>query len=126
MPPTRTDPILAARAEGVGSALTSVLGIFHGDQAMEILGVPTGKGWTMACMVWFGYPTGRWGVAPRRPVHEVSYRNSWGNGGRLRDQRATLVAVTGGGAIHPARSDDELWDSGRTAAMAHRMIASNT
>jgi nitroreductase len=69
---------LAARAEGVGSALTSVLGIFHGDQSMEILGVPPGKGWTMACLVSFGYPTGRWGVAPRRPVHEVAYRNTWG------------------------------------------------
>jgi nitroreductase len=69
---------LAARAEGVGSALTSVLGVFHGEQSMEILGVPPGKGWTMACLVSLGYPTGRWGVAPRRPVHEVAYRNSWG------------------------------------------------
>jgi nitroreductase len=69
---------LAARADGVGSALTSVLGIFHGDAANEILGVPAGHGWKMACCVSFGYPTGRWGVAPRRPVHEVSYRNTWG------------------------------------------------
>jgi nitroreductase len=69
---------LAARAEGVGSALTSVLGAFHGKQSVEILGVPPGSGWTMACLVSFGYPTGRWGVAPRRPVHEVAYRNSWG------------------------------------------------
>ena len=69
---------LAARAEGVGSALTSVLGIFHGEETMQILGVPSGKGWTMACCVSFGYPTGRWGVAPRRPVHEVAYRNAWG------------------------------------------------
>lgn len=69
---------LAARAEGVGSALTSVLGIFHGEEAMQILGVPSGKGWTMACCVSFGYPTGRWGVAPRRPVQEVAYRNAWG------------------------------------------------
>ncbi len=70
---------LAARAEGVGSALTSVLGIFHGPEALEILGVPADKGWTMACCVSFGYPTGRWGVAPRRPVHEVAYRNRWGS-----------------------------------------------
>ncbi len=70
---------LAARAEGVGSALTSVLGIFHGEEAGQILGVPAGKGWTMACCVSFGYPTGRWAVAPRRPVHEVAYRNAWGN-----------------------------------------------
>lgn len=71
---------LAARAEGVGSALTSVLGIFHGDEAMRILGVPPGKGWAMACCVSFGYPTGRWGVAVRRPVQEVAYRNQWGAG----------------------------------------------
>ncbi|GIH28566.1 oxidoreductase [Acrocarpospora phusangensis] len=69
---------LAARAFGVGSALTTVLGLFHGEEAMRILGVPEGKGWTMACTVTFGYPTGRWGVAPRRPVHEVSFRNRWG------------------------------------------------
>ena len=30
-----------------------------------------------AC-VSFGYPTGTWGVAPRQPVQEVSYRNTWG------------------------------------------------
>jgi nitroreductase len=69
---------LAARAEGVGSALTSVLGFFHGAEVNHILGVPADKGWTMYCLVSFGYPTGRWGVAPRRPVHEVAYRNTWG------------------------------------------------
>jgi nitroreductase len=69
---------LAARAEGVGSALTSVLGMYHGPEVLSILGVPDGKGWHMACCVSFGYPTGRWGVAPRRPVHEVAYRNTWG------------------------------------------------
>ncbi len=69
---------LAARAEGVGSSLTAVLGFFHPDETFEILGVPTDEQWIMACCVSFGYPTGRWGVAPRRPVHEVSYRNRWG------------------------------------------------
>jgi nitroreductase len=69
---------LAARAEGVGSALTSVLGVFHGAEAMQVLGVPQDKGWAMACCVSFGYPTGRWGVAERHPVHEVAYRNAWG------------------------------------------------
>lgn len=70
---------LAARADGVGSALTSVLGAFHGEKALEVLGVQAGKGWTMACLVSFGYPTGPWDVAARRPVHEVAYRNRWGN-----------------------------------------------
>ena len=70
---------LAARAEGVGSSLTAVLGFFHPDETFEILGVPKDKGWVMACCVSFGYPTGRWAVARRRPVDEVSYRNRWGS-----------------------------------------------
>jgi len=32
----------------------------------------------MSCLVTFGYPTGKWGVAARRPVHEVSFHNQWG------------------------------------------------
>jgi nitroreductase len=69
---------LAARAEGVGSALTTILGIFHPAETLAILGVPEGKGWEMACCVSFGYPTGKWDVAARRPANEVAYRNSWG------------------------------------------------
>ncbi len=69
---------LAARAEGVGSSLTVMMGFFHPDEVFEILGVPTDEHWVMACCVSLGYPTGQWGVAPRRPVHEVSYRNRWG------------------------------------------------
>jgi hypothetical protein len=35
----------------------------------------------MTAMVAFGYPLGRWAVAAdRRPVHEVSSRNRWGDG----------------------------------------------
>ena len=75
--PSTWSAMLAARAEGVGSSLTSVL-LFQGDKVLEILGVPTEEGWLMSSCVTFGYPTGRWGVAPRRPVHEVSFRNQWG------------------------------------------------
>ncbi len=71
--------MLAARAEGVGSALTSLIA-GERDAMYRILGVPADKGWNFACLVPMGYPTGRWGVAPRRPVHEVSYRNRWGTG----------------------------------------------
>ncbi|MGD0394679.1 MAG: nitroreductase family protein [Acidimicrobiales bacterium] len=70
---------LAARAQGVGSSLTMVLGVFHPDEVFDILGVPRDEHWVMSCCVSFGYPTGRWGVAPRRPAHEVSYRNQWGS-----------------------------------------------
>ena len=69
--------MLAARAEGIGSSLTSVLA-FRTADVLEILGVPTNEGWNMACCVPMGYPTGRWAVAPRRPAHEVSFRNRWG------------------------------------------------
>ncbi len=69
---------LAARGHGVGSSLTVVLGYFHPDESFEILGVPRDEQWVMACCVTFGYPLGKWGVAPRRPVGDVSYRNRWG------------------------------------------------
>jgi nitroreductase len=68
---------LAARAEGVGTALTSVLQ-FRKDEVLAILGVPAGEGWQMAACVTFGYPRGRWGVGARVPVHEVAHRNQWG------------------------------------------------
>ncbi|HMD46159.1 MAG TPA: nitroreductase family protein [Acidimicrobiales bacterium] len=70
--------MLAARAEGVGSCLTSVLSFFAKDETRAALGVPADGGWVLAGCVSFGYPTGRWGVAPRRPVHEVAYANRWG------------------------------------------------
>jgi nitroreductase len=70
--------MLAARAEGVGSCLTALLQFFHPAETLEILGVPTDQGWILSGTVSFGYPTGTWGVAPRRPVDEVSYRNTWG------------------------------------------------
>ena len=75
--PATWSAMLAARAEGVGSSLTSVF-MFQLDKVLDILGVPKADGWLFSSCVTFGYPTGKWGVAARRPVHEVSYRNSWG------------------------------------------------
>ena len=69
--------MLAARAEGVGSTLTSVL-LFQLDKVLDILRVPKDEGWNFAGCVPFGYPTGRWGVPKRRPAHEVTHRNTWG------------------------------------------------
>jgi nitroreductase len=71
--------MLAARAEGIGSCITALLQFFHLPETLEILGVPDDKGWLLTATVSFGYPTGRWGVAPRRPVDQVSYRNTWGD-----------------------------------------------
>jgi nitroreductase len=75
--PAVWNAMLAARAEGIGSAITSLL-VFEKDRAFDILGVPKDKGWNFACLVPMGYPTGRWGVAPRRPAHEVAFKNQWG------------------------------------------------
>lgn len=75
--PSTWSAMLAARAEGVGSAWTSAFAL-NVAPVLEILGVPEGQGWNFGSCVTFGYPTGRWGVAPRVPVHEVSYRNRWG------------------------------------------------
>jgi nitroreductase len=75
--PATWSAMLAARAEGVGASLTSVM-MFQVDKVLEVLGVPKEEGWQFSSCVTFGYPTGRWGVAPRRPVHEVSFRNRWG------------------------------------------------
>jgi len=69
--------MLAARAEGVGSTITSVM-LFQIDDVLKILGVPADEGWVFACCVPMGYPTGRWGLARRRPAHEVAFRNHWG------------------------------------------------
>jgi nitroreductase len=70
--------MLAARGEGIGSALTSVLGAFRGEETMSVLGVPPDEGWVNACCVSFGYPLGRWAVASRTPVDQVAFRNRWG------------------------------------------------
>jgi nitroreductase len=70
--------MLAARAQGVGSALTNVLDIFRPDTTRAILGVPPDRGWQLSATVAMGYPKGRWGVAPRQPAHTLAYRNTWG------------------------------------------------
>lgn len=68
--------MLAARAEGVGSTLTTMFA-YREAEVRRILKVPEGQGWKLACCVALGYPLGRWGVAKRLPVHEVAARNAW-------------------------------------------------
>jgi nitroreductase len=67
---------LAARAEGVGSAITQAM-VFELDNTLEVLQVPKDQNWYMSACVTFGYPTGKWGVAQRRPVDEVAFKNSF-------------------------------------------------
>ena len=65
---------LAARAEGIGSTLTLCSA---GPEVDTLLGVPEGQGWKQFACLPLGYPTGRFGVPPRRPVAEVAARNNW-------------------------------------------------
>ena len=76
--PALWSAMLAARAEGVGSALTTMLQSFFADEVFDILGVPKDAGWQMHGTIPMGYPRGAWRVAPRqKPVHEVVARNDW-------------------------------------------------
>ena len=68
---------LAARAVGLGTVPVGSLAR-HQAEILPRLGVPLDDGWMLASIVALGYPTGRWGVAPRRPVHEVTFVERWG------------------------------------------------
>lgn len=70
---------LAARAEGVGSTVTTVLGSFHHHESNAILGVPEGEGWVQHACLPMGHPTGRWGVPDRKPLEKVAFHDQWGS-----------------------------------------------
>lgn len=70
--------MLAARGEGVGTCLTTILGNFKSSDVFGLLDIPTDKGWELKAAVSCGYPTGRWGLAQRKPAEDVSYSNRWG------------------------------------------------
>jgi nitroreductase len=75
--PAVWNAMLAARGEGVGSTFTRMLAGRAAD-VFELLGVPADEGWQFGACVTFGYPSGRWGVAERTPVEDVTFQNRWG------------------------------------------------
>jgi nitroreductase len=77
--PAAWNGMLAARGEGVGTCLTTILGVFRTTEVFELLGVPSDKGWQLSAAVSCGYPLGRWGLAERQSAEKVSYRNRWGD-----------------------------------------------
>ena len=66
--------MLAARAFGIGSTLTTIHRLKE-DEVREMLGIPPGV--ETAALVPLGYPKGRWGVAKRRPLEEVVFADRW-------------------------------------------------
>jgi nitroreductase len=68
---------LAARAHGIGSVPVGSLAR-HQAEILPRLAVPPDDGWMLATILALGYPTGRWGVAPRRPAHDVTFIERFG------------------------------------------------
>ena len=68
--------LVAARALGIGGALTTVYKSRE-DDLRRVLGVP--DGFEVAALVPLGRPRGRFGVAPRRPAAAVTHWNRYGN-----------------------------------------------
>jgi nitroreductase len=68
---------VAARALGLGTALTTVIRTYTAE-VLGALGVPAGR-FEIAALVPVGYPTGRFGVAPRKPSTAVTHWNRWGD-----------------------------------------------
>src|SRR5690348_5100267 len=67
---------LAARAYGLGTSITGLHHIF-GVEINKLLGVP--QDYANEVMVPMGYPKGRWGRPARKPAHEVTFFEQWGN-----------------------------------------------
>jgi nitroreductase len=66
---------VAARALGLGTALTTVIRI-HTTEVLCDLGVP--EGFEILALVPVGYPTGSFGVARRKPAEAVTHWDQWG------------------------------------------------
>ena len=68
--------MLAARAHGVGSCITTIHR-FRDAQVKELLSIPAGV--ETAALIPLGYPSGRFGRPPRRPLREVAFADRWGD-----------------------------------------------
>ena len=67
--------MLTARALGIGSCITTIHR-FRDAQVKELLGIPAAV--ETAALIPLGYPLGKFGRPPRRPVREVAFAESWG------------------------------------------------
>lgn len=74
--------ILAARAQGLGTTLTTVYRVYE-DEVRALLGIP--DRYEVVALLPLGHPTGTWGVAPRRPAESLT---SWDGFGVRREASA--------------------------------------
>lgn len=68
--------MLAARALGIGSVLTTLHPQVM-DRVNELIGAPDGA--TFLCCVPLGYPRGAFGTTQRRPTADTTFWNRWGS-----------------------------------------------
>ena len=66
--------MLAARALGIGSCLTTIHR-YREAQVKELLEVPPDV--ETVALIPLGYPVGKFGRPPRRPVAEVAFADGW-------------------------------------------------
>ena len=76
--------LLAARAEGIGAALTT-LPLWNRVVARRILGLPLSV--EPVAVIPLGWPIGRYGPTTRRPIEEVTHIDRFGNRAWLEDAR---------------------------------------
>lgn len=67
--------VLACRAHGLGTVLTTVYRI-HEDEVRAVCEIP--DRFEVVAMLPVGHPTGRWGVAPRRPAPSLTSWETFG------------------------------------------------
>jgi nitroreductase len=75
--------MLAARAKGIGSTMTTLHKAREQD-FKNILGIPDTV--ETIALIPLGYPQGRWGRPKRKPACEVTYWNLWGAQGEPGEQ----------------------------------------
>jgi len=68
--------LLAARAEGLGGVLTTLI-CSREKELRELLKFP--EGWGVHAMVPFGYPKGQHGPLQRAPLSEMVHIDTWGD-----------------------------------------------
>ncbi|WP_322796120.1 nitroreductase family protein [Tepidiforma sp.] len=68
--------MLAARALGIGTTLTTVIRVYQ-HEFRELLNIP--PRFELAALVPMGRPRGRFGVAPRKPLGPITHWDRFGN-----------------------------------------------